>query len=226
VEIEGFDVRVGQKPKPITTNALHDFNRAFLDIFQEFKAGKPVAYSWLHPSSGPLEHFGSLTVTYLRNWLKYYQLVEAEKIVERLEKPDGPWKNRTTWVLKPTVRGFNSYEMGAILEVDCGNRPVQLGIGKPYTTFDRMFGLATAVWQREKIARSRQGEWYRELVLFCEELLDVPRNEAESKLTDWAYGKASDWNRRKRRVVKNSIKKPAVNMATGEILLPKGQKTL
>lgn len=226
MQIEGFDVRVGQKPKPVTTNALHDFNRAFLEIFQEFKAGKPVTYSWLHPGSGPLEHFGSLTVTHLRNWLKYYQLVDAEKIVERLEKPDGPWKNRTTWLLKPTVRGFNAYEMGAIIEIDCGNMDTRLGIGKPFTTFERMFSLATAVWNQQKIARSRQGEWYRELVAFYEELLDVPGNEAEIKLRDWAYEKASDWNRRKKRIVKNAIKKPAVNMATGEILLPKGQKTL
>jgi len=229
VEIQGFDLRVGQKPKPATYTALYEFNKAFLEMFSQFRSCEPgsrrVVMVWME-SRGPLSSFGSLTLTHLRNWLRYYQLVTVEKQVEPLPEPNGPFKNRTKWIVEPTVRGWNAYENGMILELDCGVKTFSLGIGKPYTTWERIFAIVSTVWNQQKIARSRQDQWYQEVKSLYEQLLDKTSSQAERLARDWALEKALNWNRKKKRIIKNAIKKPAKDVLTGEIPLPKGQKTL
>lgn len=109
-----------------------------------------------------------------------------------------PVKTRNITIIKPTKRGRLAYENGQVIEVDWGNTPVKIGIGQPYPVDieNKIFKQVYEIWNKKKIAQSRQGDWYSELrAFFLENLLAEYTGEAIAKTVNWANEKADDWNR-------------------------------
>jgi len=103
-------------------------------MFKHFSAGNEEIVSiWMeHDADNPLSVFGDWTVSHVRRWLKFNQLITVEERKEPLEKPDGFRKNRTLRIIRPTKIGFFAYEHGKLIEVDAG-RDFRVGIGLSYS---------------------------------------------------------------------------------------------
>jgi len=224
MHVEGFDLRVGERPKPASYGTLYDFNKVFLQMFNYFEQEHDaIEVIWLEQT--PLG-WGNLTLSQVRNWLKYHQLISVEKFKEPLPEPNGPFKNRTKYILKPTKHGYQAYVNGWLIELDVANETFKVGVGKPYPTWDALYGLATVVWQRHGISMSRQEKWFSELKEKYLSMLDRAAEEAVKEIKEWSTHKAQKWNRNRKVRVKPKIKNPAVNPVTGNVVLEKGQQTL
>lgn len=208
-QVSEMDVRVGKKPNPLSIGTIMRLPKVFNRMFEWFHQEHPriVTVHFESHEEDPLSCFGSLTVSQIRRWLAYYQLVTVEEVKEPLPEPDDFRKNRIMRIMKPTKRGFYAYESGLLLEVKTGYKKYVVGVGSPYTSWDEVFRVADAIWNKAKISASRQGKWYMELKKFhLENLLDKKTEEALSLIHSWASEKAWDWNtnhKRRRRGIKN-----------------------
>lgn len=81
-----IDVCVGERPKGVSRGTLEEFNGVFLKMFEHFQSHKRIV-TVFHDShkEDPLTVFGSLTVSQVRKWLKYHQLVTVKKERETYE---------------------------------------------------------------------------------------------------------------------------------------------
>ena len=234
--MEGWEVTVGDKPKSVSWGTLEDFNKVFTAMFKYFSEGhEAVKTIWMEQCEAEtLNVFSNLEIGQVRNWLKYYQLVTVEKIVEPLGKPirlydDKLKTTRTEYIIKPTARGFYAYENCQVITVDVGTVQYKVGIGKNMTYWDEVYGLAEAIWKKHQIAISRREKWYSELKeKYLKDCLDKYRVEATRIIGEWAADKAFQWNKAHKKGWRRKarIKNPVMNEATGEILLDIGQGML
>jgi len=228
-----MDVCVGEQPKPIGSGAVMAFNKVFQKMFEYFGSHERiVTVHFENHEEDPLTCFGSLTVSCVRRWLEYCQLITVQvqkQALDQASQVEGFRKNRTLRIMKPTKRGFEAYENGQIITIQQGSSYYQkerkLGIGKPYTFWDKIEEIAEAIWVKHKIAMSRRAKWHPELKKFhLNNLLDKKTDEALNMLQAWASAKAFDWNinhKRNRRV------KIFTRVPEGvEISLPTGQQRL
>lgn len=223
-----IDVCVGEEPKPISYGTLLYFNKAFNAMFEYFSEGheRIVTVHFENHPEDPLTTFGSLTISNVRRWLKYYQLVTVEEKKEPLPNPDSFRKNRTLRIIKPTKRGFMAYENGVVIKVKHGSSYYQeehkLGIGKPYSYWEKFESVAETIWKKQKIAMTRRGKWHPDLKdFYVSTLLDQKTKEALNKLEEWASAKAFDWNINHRKRPKIKVFAPK-----SDAELPKGQARL
>jgi len=224
----GLELTVGERPKPVSYGTFKNFNKLFLELFEYFMEHEQLRYVQFQAWDSPLSSFGYLEISQARRWLKYYQLITVEHIKEPLEEPYGPFKNRTVWILKPTKIGFFAYEHGKVIGLDVYDDTYRVGIGKPYTTYDELYGLAMAIWEYHRIAKTLREKWGYEVREMYEKLLDKTGVEAKEAVREWATQKAFEWNRKHPRKFRfqRKIKNPIINPMTGEIVLEKGQKTI
>ena len=226
----GLKLTVGERPKPVSYGTFKNFNSFFLRLFEHFMEHGELRYEPFAMWSSGNSLFNHLEVTQCRRWLKYYQLITVEHIKKPIPEEEryGPFKNRSIWILKPTKLGFHAYEHGKLIELDVYEDTYRVGIGKPYTTYDELYGLAMAIWEYHRIAKTRREKWGYEVREMYEKLVDKTGEEAREAVREWATRKAVEWNKKHPRKFRfrRRIKNPIVNPVTGEIVLEKGQKTI
>ena len=232
---DAMDLLIGEEPKPISYGSLYNFNKVFRAMFKWFSEGnEDIVSIWMESNPRDPLSLSSLTISNVRRWLRYYQLITVKTVKEPLPEPDGFRKNRTKRIIKPTKLGFIAYDQGKVLQVKAGsvsyNTAYKVGIGLAFSYWDKLESLGMELWKRERISQSRRWKWHSELrEFFVYHLLDREAIEAKSLLHAWAFKKAADWNRehpRGRSRRKSRILEPPRYLESGEVILENGQQIL
>ena len=176
-----METAVGKKPSALTPRIFTEFNQIFLELYGEFEKKKVYEYQTSnYESKGVLKH-GDFTLGKVRNWLAYHQLI----VVQKLHEPDKQGKMKTVWQLGPTKLGKQAYEHGAVIEVEA-HQKTQVGIGKMYPDFDKLWKTCLAQAENDGVARTRREQWewqFRDL--FILKLAAIQEEDAKVEAMSW-----------------------------------------
>lgn len=191
-QLHGIELGVGKKPPILSPNQLLDFNEIYLTMFNAF-ATKPrisLTYnnteSWdgqsVHLDDGGLNKFGMLSVSRIRKNLEYFQLIKSHK--EQSER-----KPKTRTILEPTKLGYEVLEQGRLFEMQIlwENSTANVGLGKPYPTFNEMWNKIEKMFLVAQIAKTRREKWFFEFrEYYRKHLLSKQRPAAEADAVEFA----------------------------------------
>lgn len=226
MKILGMETAVGPRPGALTPRIFTEFNQIFLAIYEELEQKKIIEYQAHNYESKGILRFGDFSLSKVRNWLAYHQLLSVAKIKE----PDKKNKDKmiTICQLGPTKLGKQAYEDGVILEVDAWQKGVGIGIGKMYPDFESLWNMCLAQAEVDGVAKSRRENWFgtfRDKV-FIAKLAAVTSDVAKTETMKWVRGMIAESPRKGHR---NKLKHtPNYNAVTleGEQLLGQQQSLM
>ena len=131
-KIYGLDLGVGAKPTYLSARMACQFNQVFLSMFEAFTLKeRVVCTSGFGFENLNCPMIGFVASSRIRKWLQFWQLITVTQ-----EKQDG----NKYYVIEATKIGWDSYEKGAILQIDVnGTNAIGIGVGKPYGVFDALW---------------------------------------------------------------------------------------
>jgi hypothetical protein len=225
MKILGMETAVGPKPSGLTPRIFTEFNQVFLEIYGELEHKKVVEYQTQnYESKGILKH-GDFTLGKVRNWLAYHQLLAVAKLKEP-DKNDKT-KMRTVYQLGPTKLGKQTYQEGAIIEVDAWKKGLKLGIGKMYPDYEDLWKMCLAKAEADGVAKSRRENWYGPFRddVFIAKLAAMTNDNAKAEALKWVLGMIAESPRKGHRSIR-SIKRYNAVAAEGEIFLGQQQSLM
>ena len=214
MKILGMETAVGKKPSALTPRIFTEFNQIFLELYGEFEKKKVYEYQTSnYESKGVLRH-GDFTLGKVRNWLAYHQLI----VVQKLQEPNKEGKMRTVWQLGPTKLGKQACEHGAVIEVEA-HQKTQVGIGKMYPDFDKLWKMCLTQAENDGVARTRREQWEWQFRDFFILKLAATREEhAKAEAMSWVRKLIAESPRKGHHKLKGTLNYNAVALE-GEQLL-------
>jgi hypothetical protein len=190
-KIYGLDLGVGAKPTYLSARMACQFNQVFLSMFEAFTLKeRVVCTSGFGFENLNCPMIGFVASSRIRKWLQFWQLITVTQ-----EKQDG----NKYYVIEATKIGWDSYEKGAILQIDVnGTNSIGIGVGKPYGVFDTLW---KEIDQEADIylTKATRANWEYEFEKqYLASWIGITLDNAKPEITKWLHDRIEASPKRKK----------------------------